>query len=500
MRQILILLLIVVMYLSGHAQKQTYNWAFGLRCGLTWNTTRDVAVTGLAGTPDATLTGLPNSFSSSISTMEGCFSLSDANGNLLFYSDGMTIWNKNNQAMVNGSGMTGNNSSAQSGIIVPYPGDPDKYMAVTLGMNDANNVSYSIVNMTLGGGLGDVVASQKNIRFQGAMGNTGESVTSVRHANGTDYWILASGRGNPTYFNAWLLTSSGVSTSPVVTTSPVSVAGGIACGYLKITADGKHFVWSTFNSANRPFVWGDFDNSTGKFSNIKLQIGFNSPYGVEFSPNQKLVYLATGSGFYVYKADELFATSDISKVTQKYYAITTPYTSALQLGPDKRIYWPHHNTTNMRIIDNPDDFDNLRIYQTPNGFVSGTVQIGLPSFAASWFAADIKEKSFLCTGNDFKFTVEISMSGPLSDQPSRLVWDFGDNSGTVSQNIVTGTTTYRQTHNYASTGKYIITIAPYKADGTALSKTTLPANVVDCVFQTNPMIRVDLLNTAQQLK
>ena len=158
-----------------------------------------------------------------------------------------------------------------------------------------------------------------------------------------------------------------------------------------------------------------------------------------------------------------------------------------------------YQTDYLYVIDNPDEYDNLKIYQLPGGFLgSGRCRIGLPSFAASWFAAEVKEKSFLCVGNDFKYTVEITMSGVPADQPTTLEWDFGDGTTKVNQTLVSGTTTYKQTHNYTATGKYTITITPRKADGTGLAKTTLPANVVDCVFKTNRMIRTDLLNTAQQ--
>ena len=88
------------------------------------------------------------------------------------------------------------------------------------------------------------------------------------------------------------------------------------------------------------------------------------------------------------------------------------------------------------------------------------------------------------------------MVGPSADLPTRLEWDFGDGSAKVNQSIVSGNTIYKQTHNYTSTGKYSISITPYRADGVALSKTTIPANVIDCVFKTNRMIRIDLQNTA----
>src|SRR5688572_17230395 len=53
-----------------------------------------------------------------INTSEGCSSVSDLNGNVLFYTDGVTVWNSNHAAMANGNGLFGNQSSAQSAVIV----------------------------------------------------------------------------------------------------------------------------------------------------------------------------------------------------------------------------------------------------------------------------------------------------------------------------------------------------------------------------------------------
>lgn len=496
MKKIILLTLCMAVSLFVVAQKETYNWVFGYNSGLTWNTTRSVSLTGLLSTAsDVTLDDLPASLATSISTLEGCFSLSDSDGNLLFYSDGMTVYNKNNVAMTNGTSMTGNSSSAQSGIIIPYPGSTNKYIAVTVGMTRANNLSYSVIDMSAQGGLGEVVLAEKNIRFQNAMGLTSESVTSIRHSNGTDYWILAIGQQTtaPSYINAWLLTSSGMSTTPVVTTLPYAMSGNGSSGYLKISPDGKHFVWPSF--VDNRFFYGDFDSSTAEFSNIKVITGLNNPYGVEFSSEQSIVYITEKSGLTAFKADELFTSPTSATVTQKKYAITNTDVTALQIGPDKRIYWVAANQNYMRIIDNADDYDNIALYQTPASFIAKS-GVGLPSFAASWFSAKAKLTSFLCLDNNFKFSVSINMTGLAIDLPVSLLWDFGDGSTAVSQPIVSGTIVYEQSHTYSTTGQYTVSITPYKSDGTAMSKTTLPANVVECVFKTNRMIRQDMLNSA----
>lgn len=197
--------------------------------------------------------------------------------------------------MPNGSGLLGNFSSAQSGIILPYPGQQKKNIAVSIGTAGASPY-YLVVDMALPGNgtianpLGDVVSAQKNIQFTGGSGSLGESVTSILYANGTDYWVIAPGRGSTVYLNAWLVTTSGLQTSsPVITAMPsMSIAVQASSGYIKFTADGKHFAWA---DDDQYVVFGDFNAATGQFSNLKFldyaTDASDEPYGIEFSPSMQ---------------------------------------------------------------------------------------------------------------------------------------------------------------------------------------------------------------------
>src|SRR5690606_37545383 len=99
-----------------------------------------------------------------LNTIEGCSSISDENGNLLFYTDGITVYNRLHVIMSNGFGLLGDPSSSQSAIVVPKPNDPDIYYIFTVGSNQSlTGLKYSVVDMTSDGGLGQVV--QKNINL-----------------------------------------------------------------------------------------------------------------------------------------------------------------------------------------------------------------------------------------------------------------------------------------------------------------------------------------------
>src|SRR4030095_14737495 len=107
--------------------------------------------------------------------------ISDSIGNLLFYTDGITVRNSNHAIMPNGTGLTGNSTSTHSAIILPMPGSPGMYYIFTT----FYDFSYSIVDMSLNNGLGDVTV--KNHIIMANVNTEKQCVT--RHANGVDIWI-----------------------------------------------------------------------------------------------------------------------------------------------------------------------------------------------------------------------------------------------------------------------------------------------------------------------
>ena len=109
MKAFVILLVSLFGFLAGEilAQKETYNWRFGYYLGLSFSVTPPTNVTG-----------------SGMLTYESSAVISDANGNLLFYTDGKTVWNKQEQVMANGTGLLGSGPqcSSQPAVILKKPG------------------------------------------------------------------------------------------------------------------------------------------------------------------------------------------------------------------------------------------------------------------------------------------------------------------------------------------------------------------------------------------
>jgi hypothetical protein len=190
----LFLVIFVQINTSVHGQNEFNIWYFGGNAGLDFN----------SGTPALLTNGALN-------TSEGCATVSNSSGQLLFYTDGLNVWNANHVVMPNGSGLAGNPSSTQSAIIVPKPGSATIYYIFT---SDGINARYSEVNMALASGLGDVT-SVKNIFLAS---NVHEMVTAVKHVNNADYWVIFRVY-NSNQYKVFSTTSAGVNTSAVTSSA-----------------------------------------------------------------------------------------------------------------------------------------------------------------------------------------------------------------------------------------------------------------------------------------
>jgi hypothetical protein len=155
---------------------RTKHWCFSHKAGLDFNMA----------------SGVQKVFNRSNGVVfEGNSCISDTLSNLLFYCNGDTIWNRNHQMMLNGAGMKSDKITALNSCIIPRPLNANQYFVF---VNECvnNNCSggklyYSLVDITLDGGNGAVVAGQKNIVVMLQAYNSGLAFT--KHANGLDYWM-----------------------------------------------------------------------------------------------------------------------------------------------------------------------------------------------------------------------------------------------------------------------------------------------------------------------
>ena len=455
----------------GYSQAEASHWYFGNGAGLIF----DVSTGTVTSTAAA---------SSTINTNEGCSSISDFNGNLLFYTDGRNVWDKNHNIMSNadynsGTGLMGDPSSTSSGLIVPKPGDPNQYYIFTVdephhqnafafpnqgpaeadgsstneydsggGVPDAddgfnNGFAYSLVDLTLNNGNGNVVSAEKNIQLVTYNPNEqdeesykcSEKITAVEHSDKQSYWVLTQFIDN---FYAFRVDATGVNTTPVVTNIiPLINYEGYrrnAIGYMKASPDGSRIAVCHRQNGDQPggfsnntgSVWiYDFDNTTGILSNpINLLPNFG-PYSVEFSPDSSKLYVSGSNSVTQF---DLNTSDPVTTDFMVYSGLN--FIGALQLGPDGKIYVANsEDPQSLDVINDPNtygigaDYVPYQVQLAPGTFSN----IGLPPFIQSFFLASIQLENS-CVGQDVNFSVN---STQVFDS---IVWDFGDGIGTSNEN------------------------------------------------------------------
>ena len=389
-----VLLILSLMFVqSAYSQsKEGNNWYFGNAAGMTWNTTQikvSAPVVGSGGYTK-TLTGLPTPLTGSvINQNEGVFGMSDKDGQLLFYSDGMTVYNKSHQVMQNGSELKGHISSTQSGIIIIHPGGGNRYIAFTIGAYEqsaSSHLNYSIIDMT--SGLGAVTT--KNVELTTAPFHTGllsEQLTAVKHSNGTDYWVISisKGPGAASALNVWRVDASGVHTECYKSYQlPINVSGEIL-GYLRFSADGTRFAWDIYGQNN--ILFGTFDPATGDFPILKhLTNGYLRGYHAEFSPSGEILYVGEyRNSIHAMRFVDLLTATSYNSIPKRIIEPPSFDLGALQLGPDGRIYGTKLLTSNMYVIDNVENYNNFTVHEI-SGLMAGVGRLGLPNFLPHIFA------------------------------------------------------------------------------------------------------------------
>lgn len=358
--------------LTLSAQNEGNNWFFGNNAGVTFNGGSPVSING-----------------GQINTVEGCSAISDTQGNLLFYSDGITVWNKEHNPMPNGFGLAGDPSSTQSGVIMSKPGAPGRYFIFTT----MSTFAFSEVDMSLNGGLGDVVTQTKNTYIPPSSGT--EKLTAVKHASENAYWVVTHEMQSNAFY-AYKVDANGVNMTPVVSNVGSVVDWGSTIGSIKISPDGKK-LGMVMHSAGTAELF-DFNNTTGVVSNAIHLDGFTGyPYGTEFSPDGSKWYISTEVGPEVFQYDISSNNATIIPQT-KYKVVNTgdQEVGALQLGPDSKVYISRYGKPYLGVIKNPNGLGAACNYLQDGVSLNGhTCQLGLPNFLGSFFST--------CSGSNLRF-------------------------------------------------------------------------------------------------
>lgn len=401
------LLYLLVASLNTNAQSANNVWTFGTGGGLDYSS------------------GSPVASTNNMDSEAGCASVSSYSGSLLFYSNGQKVWNRNHNVMPNGTGLQGNQPSSTAGqgvLIVPFINDTTKYYL----FSQDTALYYSVVDMALNGGLGDIVAGQKNIKLAGGLGS--ELVAAP--GSNCCVWVLTHKVGTKDFL-AFKITETGVNTTPVTSNAGTFYGNGaFETGMLKASPSGKKLALTNFSIyANTPpnpdfdlpsyIDLFNFNTLTGVVNNAVLVDSFNvffeNALGVCFSPDGTKLYTTNpflplippgGSGIYQY---DISSGSTATIMASKVGVGSSSLCSDLQIGPDNKIYvtpgWGVP-ATSIDCITDPD------LAGTASNYIAASVPLSAGSSAKGMLPAmvvyPIKDTVFrsytktVCKGEGFQ--------------------------------------------------------------------------------------------------
>lgn len=460
-KQILPLLIIGMVLLFSHAQAQKEGaiWYFGHNAGLDFTRHYPKPLTD-----------------GQVYTREGVATISSAEGDLLFYTDGSAVWNKNHQVMDNGFGLFGNTSSTQSSIIVPTPLKQYEYYIFTVdviaeGNESGHGLNWSLVDMVQNNRQGRVFPKNQQL-----LETCVEKITVVKHDNEQDYWIIAHGWNNNRFY-VYKLTKNGVS----------QAAAGIfqqdvgeihentdnddgfnrgAVGYMKSSPKGDYLALAIESKAS--FELFKFDNKTGKIEFLaNLPAGdvaqpkepLYAAYGVEFSPISNYLYGSTRRGGMLYRwdlsnLDQTAIRNSVEVLNPTMQDITC---GAMQLAFNGKIYICFAGKQYLGVINSPTQEDckfvelGASLIDNVQG-VGGKAYYGLPTFLPDFFRA--AEFYFENTCQNDTTLFYLSTIYGLGGEPKWTI--YSEDGSQFVGNATINHNTFEGTYQFKEAGNYIV--------------------------------------------
>jgi hypothetical protein len=381
--------LLLLSYHPGTAQQYDKVWAIG------------TPVATLAFNVDSVVLGqLPDSTTLSFETLG---SMCDSNGNFLFYSNGLAIYNRYGNIMPNGDSLSFPSEyysqvepqgmpSRQGVIILPKPNDANQYYIfhytptdtlLNIGGYEAFDLYYSIVDMSLDSGRGDLTA--KNIPIIQNELLSASRIAACRHANGRDWWIVKPAWHENIYYS-FLLTPDGLWGPYTQQIGPLYEAVNEIPAYSCFSPDGSKYASVTQESY---VVLMDFDRCTGLFSHPDSFYN-NDSYNPATNPitgGLSLAFSSSGRFLYVDIPPELnqydlwspqiHDSIRIETDTGEFYQM-----NILQLAPNGKIYISCFNGGSyaMHVINQPDSLGLACDFQLFGQPTSTQSPVALPYF------------------------------------------------------------------------------------------------------------------------
>lgn len=280
MKKYFILIFLSTIPMISSAQKLANNWYFGNYIGLNFDS--------------AKVRQIP----SALSSIEGCAAISDSAGRTMLYSNGETVWNGNNQVIIDGEVPNGNQTGSQQ-LLLKKTGSDSLYYLIHHNGDIAGSqltLRYSIISKKNSEDPGKVIVANRLINY-----NMQEKFSATSHRNGRDIWLGTKTMDDK--ISIYKITDQGLDTIPLEFQQPQLPVSGIQFfrGNLKFSANGNQIAVTTHTKYCVEVF--DFDNQNGIVGNRRLLVfkyfGIDewlAPLGCDFSCDGKLLYVIFGSG------------------------------------------------------------------------------------------------------------------------------------------------------------------------------------------------------------
>lgn len=376
------------------------------------------------------INGIPKSKNNSnMLSYDGSTVLTGCNGKLIAYSNGEEIYDANGNIPLNGTGFMGSKDCMHPGVLVQVPEIDSLFYLISCdnigGPNGLRYSSFSFNNNI-------ITVINKNILLSL---NMTEKLVLIRHNNGNDIWVLAHELGNAN-FTIYLLTKLGLSFHSKQTigrSHSIGIPfGDGGQGQISSNSSGSRIALAAYSDGIVEVF--NFDRTLGILSD-PITIGpLFRPWGVEFSPNGRFLYVTEWTSQKLLQYDlssyKFIDINNSKKIVGNVSSTHPLYTiGTLSLGPNGKIYASIWNVPYIGVINSPDNIGatcNFNEYGVDlNGYIS---QAGLPYFIKPFVRDTLVDKNridtILCRGNTLVLSTKL-------DNP---VWSTGDTSRVIFLN------------------------------------------------------------------
>lgn len=372
----------------GVAEQRANIWYFGQNAGIDFNSGAAVAIGD-----------------SQMNTFEGCAAISDRNGQIVFYTDGVNVYDRTHTQIVTNIG--GEQDATQSAIVVPFINDETKYYIFTtqeLYGSYTYQLKYSVFDLKENGGNGAII-EEDNLIFS----------PSTERVTASPNWLIAHEYGNNT-FRAYPLTTAGIG-QPVfsnIGSSHFFSDDEYGQGYMELGVNDR-LITAVSNGSNENYLEiFDFDPSTGILSNYR-QIDLAADgatgqvYGIEASSGGNKLFASVRNGANSQMIEYYFDSNDDPVFVQ--LVNNLPDIGAIQTGPDGQVYVAMNNLGTLgTITPNEDTLQMSIIDPTISTFsLAGGTQstLGLPNFIQNLSSPAMQPTMTVmngCGGDPLNFT------------------------------------------------------------------------------------------------